>query len=105
MHKVPTEESTKHPSLLITTNMPLADKNWFGTGGPARFYCEPQTAQQFQEAILYANASQLDIFILGQGANILISDDGFDVLVIRPMLTAITILSNHGMTALIKGDA
>src|SRR5579871_4320093 len=105
MHKVLNDGSTQHNSLLITTNVPLADKNWFGTGGPARFYCEPQTAQQFQEAILYANAHQLDIFILGQGANILISDDGFDGLVIRPMLTTITILSNNGVTALIKADA
>jgi UDP-N-acetylmuramate dehydrogenase len=75
--------------LLIQTNVPLADKNWFKTGGSARFYCEPTTPQQFQEAIIYAHTHILDIFMLGQGANILISDEGFDGLVIRPMLTSI----------------
>lgn len=105
MHKVPTDESTQHNPLLVSTNIPLADKNWFGTGGFARFYCEPQTAQQFQEAIIYANIHELDIFILGQGANILISDDGFDGLVIRPMLTTITMFSSDGLTSLVKADA
>jgi UDP-N-acetylmuramate dehydrogenase len=75
-----------HNPLLIQTNISLADKNWFKTGGPARFYCEPTTTEQFQEAIIYATTHNLPIFMLGQGANILISDDGFDGLVIRPLL-------------------
>lgn len=105
MLKTPITESTHLIPLTIVSNQPLATKNWFGTGGPAKFYCEPTTAEQFQEAIVYANTHNLDIFILGQGANILISDDGFDGLVIRPMLTTITTLSTDGTTALIKADA
>jgi UDP-N-acetylmuramate dehydrogenase len=106
MHKATsTDNEIKHSSLVITSNEPLSNKNWFGTGGPARFYCEPKTTQEFQEAIFYANAHNLEIFILGQGANILISDDGFDGLVIRPMLTSITILSQDSAIALIKADA
>lgn len=106
MNITSTDTITKaHTSLIITTNEPLADKNWFGTGGAARFYCEPTTAQQFQEAIMYANSHELDIFILGQGANILISDEGFDGLVIRPMLTNIAIVSHNNSCALVKADA
>ena len=105
MITTPTNQSKHSPSLIIQTNIPLANKNWFGTGGPARFYCEPTTAAEFQEAIIYANMHHLEIFILGQGANILISDDGFDGLVIRPMLTNIAILSHDSTTALIKADA
>lgn len=97
--------TTSHQSLLIESNIPLADKNWFGTGGAARFYCEPTTAEQFQEAIIYAATHNLDMFILGQGANILISDDGFDGLVIRPQLTHITTVSINDTTALVKADA
>ena len=37
-----------------------------------------------------AHQQRLDLFILGQGANILISDAGFDGLVIRPQLKEIT---------------
>jgi UDP-N-acetylmuramate dehydrogenase len=97
--------TTTNPSLLIQANIPLADKNWFKTGGSARFYCEPTTTEQFQEAIIYASTHNLPIFILGQGANILISDEGFDGLVIRPMLIKIkTILSDESQ-ALITADA
>jgi UDP-N-acetylmuramate dehydrogenase len=86
-------------SLLIQPNISLADKNWFKTGGSARFYCEPSTAEQFQEAITYAAEHKLEIFMLGQGANILISDDGFDGLVIRPQLTNIKIINETLVSA------
>ncbi len=72
--------------LSIQRDVPLKDKNWFATGGNARFFCEPTTATEFQEALIFAHAQGLPLFVLGQGANILISDEGFDGLVIRPML-------------------
>ncbi len=80
-------------AFTIQQQVPLKDKNWFVTGGSARFFCEPTTASEFQEALEYAHEHGLAIFVLGQGANILISDDGFDGLVIRPMLKQIEITS------------
>lgn len=74
-----------HP--LIQTNIPLADKNWFQTGGNARFFAEPKTADEFAQALTFAEMHNLELVIIGQGANMLISDDGFDGLVIRPQLT------------------
>lgn len=76
---------------LIQKNIPLCDKNWFQTGGAAKFYAEPSTELEFQECINYANTNNLEIFILGLGANILISDDGFSGLVIRPALQDIDV--------------
>jgi UDP-N-acetylmuramate dehydrogenase len=70
----------------IETNIPLADKNWFKTGGNATYYCEPTTDLEFGYALDFAKQQELEVFVLGEGANILISDDGFDGLVIRPML-------------------
>jgi UDP-N-acetylmuramate dehydrogenase len=81
---------------FITTNIPLKDKNWFATGGPARFFCEPTTVQEFQNALAFAQFRQLPIFVLGQGANILISDEGFDGLVIRPQLKEMIIIVQNG---------
>ena len=72
--------------MQIQKNIPLNDKNWFATGGPARFFCEPTTEAEFVQAVQYARDYNLEIFVLGTGANILISDDGFDGLVIRPKL-------------------
>ncbi|OGB83830.1 UDP-N-acetylenolpyruvoylglucosamine reductase [candidate division TM6 bacterium RIFCSPHIGHO2_12_FULL_32_22] len=82
-------------SNLIQNNIPLKDKNWFRTGGEAKFYCQPIDENQFKEAILFAKINNLEIFVLGEGANILISDDGFDGLVIHPKLNHISILSEE----------
>ena len=70
--------------MNIQKNISLQSKNWFKTGGPARFYAEPQTEQDVASAIEFAQTHHLEIFILGEGANILISDEGFDGLVISP---------------------
>lgn len=78
-------------SNIIQNNVSLSDKNWFRTGGPARFYAEPKSAREFQEALVFARAHELDLFLLGEGANILISDDGFEGLVIRPHLKTVFI--------------
>lgn len=87
------QERTAQPVLsvpvTIQEHVPLHDKNWFGTGGAARYFSEPTTDAQFQEALLFAQEHDLKIFVLGNGANILISDEGFDGLVIRPRLKSI----------------
>lgn len=77
---------------FIQTNVSLKDKNWFHTGGSARFYCEPRTVEEFSAALSFAQQEAVEIFVLGQGANILISDDGFDGLVIRPQLLGIEVV-------------
>ena len=84
-----------HPKPLIQTNVPLHDKNWFATGGPAAYFAQPGTDQEFQEALFFAQQNCLAIFVLGKGANILISDQGFEGLVIQPYLNAIEIIDGH----------
>jgi len=76
--------------MNIQKQVSLSDKNWFGTGGAAQYYCEPTTAQEFKKALAFAQENNFEQFVLGLGANILISDDGFDGLVIRPQLKEIT---------------
>lgn len=75
---------------LIETNVSLKDKNWFKTGGAAHFFAKPKTALEFQEVLTFANALNLPIYILGEGANVLISDLGFDGIIISPALGQIT---------------
>lgn len=76
---------------LIQENIPLADKNWFKTGGNARFFASPKNSNEFQKVVRFAQSNQLSIFILGHGANILISDHGFDGLVVQSNLQEIEI--------------
>lgn len=70
--------------MQIQKNVSLADKNWFKTGGNALFYVEPTNQDEFVKAIKFAKDQLLEIFVLGEGANILISDEGFEGLVIAP---------------------
>lgn len=74
---------------LIQEHVSLKDKNWFQTGGCARYFASPSTTEQFQAAIAFAIQKSVPLFMLGQGANILVSDDGFAGLVIQPKLNRI----------------
>lgn len=92
-------------ALLVETDVPLADKNTFGTGGPARFFCQPSTPDLFIKALEFAESNELPIFVLGGGANILVSDQGFDGLVIRPALKQITVTKNGSNQVLVQAGA
>lgn len=83
-HKEINPPLSRSETFVIQENVSLKDKNWFQTGGPARYFCEPSTATDFQEALTFAKQNNLKIFLLGEGANILVSDEGFDGLVIHP---------------------
>lgn len=73
----------------LATNVPLAPMTWFRTGGPARFFAEPRDAAAFCHAVNAAQGKGAPLFVLGEGANVLISDDGFDGIVVRPRNAAI----------------
>lgn len=73
--------------------VPLAPYTTFRIGGPARYFCEAVSEAEIAEAVAFAREKRLPVFILGGGSNLLVSDEGFDGLVIRvaidgPMETA-----------------
>ena len=74
-------------AATIHQNVSLADKNWFKTGGRARYYAEPKTTAQCRQVIACAKKTKLDLLILGAGANVLLSDDGFSGAALSPALT------------------
>lgn len=80
--------------MKIKKNISLKNKNWFKTGGSSKFYCEPETINDFSDAIRFANQNNLEIFFLGKGANLLISDYGFNGLTIHPKNKKISINNN-----------
>jgi UDP-N-acetylmuramate dehydrogenase len=69
--------------LQIQENIPLAPYTTFRIGGPARFFCEVTTSEQVLEAVTFARERSLPIFVLGGGSNLLVTDRGFDGLVLR----------------------
>ena len=69
--------------LQIKENVPLAPYTTFRIGGPARFFAEVTSEDELLEAIQFARHRRLEIFTLGGGSNLLVSDSGFDGLVIH----------------------
>ena len=74
----------------VEENHPLASLTTFNLGGPARYYAPVRTENAFLEALDFAKMRDIPIFILGGGSNILVSDSGFDGLVIRNRIKGIT---------------
>jgi UDP-N-acetylmuramate dehydrogenase len=67
----------------LKRNVPLAPYTTFKIGGPADLYYEADTADALADAILTARTAEVPYFVLGLGANILVSDKGVRGLVIR----------------------
>lgn len=81
--------------ILIRQNVPLAQFTTFRIGGMAKFFCEIKNEEEIGEALNYAKENDLKVFILGGGSNLLISDDGFDGLVIRMQNMACQVLNER----------
>ncbi|HEY9585190.1 MAG TPA: UDP-N-acetylmuramate dehydrogenase [Candidatus Paceibacterota bacterium] len=67
----------------IRKSVPLASYTTFKVGGPARYFCDIHSSLELEEAFAFARERHLAVFILGAGSNILISDEGFDGLVVH----------------------
>ena len=73
--------------MQILENISLAERTTFRIGGPARFFAEVTTEQDLLEALAFAEAGKLPLFILGGGSNLLVHDSGFDGLVLHLAIT------------------
>jgi len=76
------------PSIRIQEAVPLAPYTTFRIGGPARYFCEITTESALIEAVKFARQRSLPIFVLGGGSNLLVSDLGFDGLVLHIAIDA-----------------
>jgi len=64
-------------------NIPLAKHTTFKIGGKAKYFFIAKNTEDLIEAIKWAKNTNNPYFILGGGSNILVSDKGFDGLVIK----------------------
>jgi len=68
---------------ILTENEPLAAHTWYKIGGPARWYIRPRDVEDLQEAVRRCLENHVRIYVLGLGANLLVSDQGVDGAVFR----------------------
>ncbi|HYJ89868.1 MAG TPA: FAD-binding protein, partial [Pyrinomonadaceae bacterium] len=67
----------------IEEDVPLGPLTTLGVGGLARFFLRAETEEQVIDGFAFARQNELPVFVLGGGNNILVSDKGFDGLVIQ----------------------
>jgi UDP-N-acetylmuramate dehydrogenase len=82
---------TSPDSINVQQKISLAPLTTFKVGGPACYFVRAETEAQVAAAFEYADQKELDVFVLGGGSNLLVSDNGFDGLVIQIALRGITI--------------
>jgi UDP-N-acetylmuramate dehydrogenase len=68
---------------IVTENVPLAPHTWYKIGGPARWYVQPRSVEELQEAARRCLDAEIPVYVLGLGANLLVSDAGVNGAVFR----------------------
>src|ERR1700730_33260 len=76
-------QAVPRPALKFQEFIPLAPYTTFRIGGSARFFCEVKSEPQIAEVVSFARQRNLPLFVLGGGSNLLVSDAGFDGVVLR----------------------
>lgn len=82
--------------LRVRENELLAKHTYFKIGGPARLIFEAKDVQDLKLALEASVKLNIPFVVLGAGANVLVSDDGFDGLVIKNRADSIKIIGLKG---------
>jgi UDP-N-acetylmuramate dehydrogenase len=68
---------------FVAEKVPLSRHTWFRLGGPARWLVRPRSVEELMAATQRCVDNNITIYILGLGANLLVSDEGVDGAVFR----------------------
>ena len=61
----------------IREHVPLHEYTTFKLGGKSRYFIRVETGDKLHEAVAFAKKHDAPIFVLGEGSNVLIRDEGF----------------------------
>lgn len=67
----------------VREEVKLAPLTAYRIGGPAHYYAKPSTRESLETLLRWAREEEISAFILGAGTNLLVSDRGYDGLVIH----------------------
>ena len=68
--------------MVILENEPMSVHTSFKVGGPARFFVKTEHLDDLKSALSLAREKSLPYFILGNGTNLLVSDRGYEGVVV-----------------------
>ena len=77
---------TKNIAAIVDGNLMLNElmskHTTFGIGGKVDCYIMPKTLNQLKEVLKYSSKNKINIFFMGSGSNLLVSDNGYDGIII-----------------------
>lgn len=82
--------------LRVLENEPLSKHTYFKIGGPAKLFFEAKNVEDLKLAISTAFELKVPYVVLGGGANVLVSDKGFDGLVVKNRAAEIKLVGIKG---------
>jgi UDP-N-acetylmuramate dehydrogenase len=91
--------------MLTKENQPLAALTTLGIGGVARWFVEAAAEADIEEAVAWATEHGVDLFVLGGGSNLLVSDSGFNGLVLKIGLRGIDLIDSVGQFKILRAGA
>jgi UDP-N-acetylmuramate dehydrogenase len=69
--------------VKVEESVALSRFTTLGAGGPAVAFARPESVDDVEEALAWASGRGLPVATVGLGSNLLVSDEGFDGLVLR----------------------
>lgn len=61
----------------VKENEPMKKHTTFRVGGPADYFLTPENAEQVKETIIYLKEKEVPYYVVGNGSNLLVGDQGF----------------------------
>jgi UDP-N-acetylmuramate dehydrogenase len=83
------DQLARIPNVSVSEGVLLSDHTRFGIGGPADAFVQAASEPAFAEALRVSRASGAAYSVIGDGTNLIVSDEGFDGIVLRLTARAI----------------
>lgn len=76
--KAALHSALKEAEIPFAEQEPLSAHTTFRIGGPAAFWCAPQSVEQLRQTLRCCRNTGARVYLLGNGSNTLFADEGFD---------------------------
>lgn len=67
----------------VLCNEPMSSHTTFRVGGPAALYVIPSNEEMLSQTVKACKAADIRYYVIGNGSNLLVNDDGFDGVIIE----------------------
>jgi UDP-N-acetylmuramate dehydrogenase len=91
--------------LVMQETEPLKPYTTFKIGGPARYFARASSMEDFRGVLELAGTRSLPLFVLGGGSNILVSDRGYQGVVVHPACRGIETLNEDSEAVTLEVSA